>query len=182
LSRTLPVTRLLPPGWDFMWDVFVISFALTAAIGDLRWRRIPRLFTVAGFVIGLVFHARHGEFLSAVAAGLLGFVIGLAFFQLGAVGGGDVKLVAALGAMLGLSKWMIAMKGAILVAGAMALVQIIRHGAVRQTLHNMGEIIRSLLVAGMKPHPVINAQNPAAIRSPFGVAAAVGTFVAVFWH
>jgi prepilin peptidase CpaA len=165
-----------------MWDAFVISFALTAAIGDLRWRRIPRLFTAAGFVIGLVFHALHGQFFTAAAAGLLGFIIGLAFFQLGAVGGGDVKLVAALGAMLGLSKWMMAMKAAILVAGAMALVQIIRHGAVRRTLRNMGEIIRSLLVAGMKPHPVINVQSSAAIRSPFGVAAAVGTFVAVFWH
>ncbi len=173
---------LSPRGEIFMWDVFVISFALTAAIGDIWWRKIPRLYTVAGFVIGLVYHARHGEFLSAAAAGLLGFIIGLAFFQLGAVGGGDVKLIAALGAMLGLSKWMMAMKAAILVAGAMALVQIIRHGAVRRTLSNMGEIIRSLTVAGLKPHPVINVQNSAAIRSPFGVAAAVGTFVAVFWH
>jgi len=165
-----------------MWDVFVISFALTAAIGDLCWRKIPRLFTVTGFVIGLVFHAWHGGFPSAVTAGLLGFIIGLAFFQLGAVGGGDVKLVAALGALLGLAKWVMAMKAAVLVAGAMALVQMIRHGAVRQTLYNLGQIIRSLLVAGLNPHPVINVQNPSAIRSPFGVAAAVGTLVAVFWH
>jgi prepilin peptidase CpaA len=166
----------------FMWDAFVIIFVLIAAVGDVYWRKIPRVFTVTGFVIGLVFHARHGGFLSAVAAGLLGFVIGLSFFQLGAIGGGDVKLVAALGAMLGFSKWMMAMKAAILVAGAMALVQIVRHGAVRQTVHNMGDIVRNIFAAGLKPHPVINVQNPASIRSPFGVAAAVGTFVAVFWR
>lgn len=165
-----------------MWDAFVVAFVLTAAIGDIRWRKIPRLFTTAGFVIGLLFHYFSGELTSALLAGVIGFVIGLAFFQIGAIGGGDVKLMAALGTLLGLSKWMLAMKVAIFAAGAMALVQMFRHKAVRQTLHNMGQIIKGLVTGGFKPHPVVNVKNPASMRSPFGVAAAVGTLIAVFWH
>src|SRR5512146_2531816 len=136
------------------WDAVVLAFVLTAAIADLRWRKIPRALTVAGLIAGLAFHLWHGGFLAAALASLIGFIAGIAFFRLGAIGGGDVKLVTALGAMLGLKAWILAMEVAILVAGAIALIQAVRQRRFRQTIRNTGAIIQGLGSRGLQPHPV----------------------------
>ena len=163
-----------------MWNSVIGAFVLTAAFADLRWRKIPRFLTVAAFVTGLIVHWMRGDFWSAAATALLGFAVGLSFFSLGAIGGGDVKLITALGAMLGFGPWTFAMEITILAAGAMALVQIIRRKAVVQTFRNLGAILKSWVTCGFRAHPVINVQNSAMVRSPFAVAAAVGTLCALF--
>src|SRR5512141_6506 len=100
-----------------MWNAFVLAFVLTAAVSDLCWRRIPRWLTTATLVVGLAYQAWHGGFWAALLAAFLGFSIGLLFFRMGAIGGGDVKLMAALGAVLGLTVWLRAMTLAVLIAG-----------------------------------------------------------------
>ena len=163
-----------------LWNAFVIGFAIAAAVYDLRWHKIPRGFNLIGFVAGLLFHAIYGRLLDAVQCALVAFALGMILYSVGAIGGGDVKLMTALGAMMGLYPWLHAMLIAIFVAAAMALVQVIRRGVWRQTLSNMGEIVMNLGRRGLEAHPVINVKNPAMIRSPFGVAAAIGVLAAVF--
>ena len=75
--------------WETAWDALIIAFALTVAVGDVRWRKIPRVLTTTAVAVGLIFHLAHGGFLSALVASLIGFGLGLSFFQLGAIGGGD---------------------------------------------------------------------------------------------
>ncbi len=165
-----------------VWNAIVIAFVVAAAAGDARWRKIPRKLTTAGLVVGLAFHAYNGglrEFAWAGMTCFLGFAIGLTLFQLGAVGGGDVKLITALGAMLSWSKWVYAMEVAILVAAVIAVVQALRHGVLRQTFLNIWEMLRWIFTHGVKAHPVYNVTNAATLRAPFGVAAAVGTLVAM---
>jgi prepilin peptidase CpaA len=163
-----------------IWNVVVVAFALTAGAGDARWRKIPKAFATAGILAGLGFHIYTGGFLSSLAACLIAFAVGVTFFQLGAIGGGDVKLITALAAMLGLRQWLLAMEIAIFVAAAMALVQAVRRGLLRQTLVNVKETMQWVMARGVQAHPVINASNSAMLRAPFGVAAALGTLVAVF--
>lgn len=174
-----------------IWNAVVVSFALTAAAGDARWRKIPRALTVLGMFVGVCFHLIHGtvvhgfvqgglpEVGSSLIACLIGFAIGLTLFQLGAIGGGDVKLIVALGAMLGFQRWLFAMEVAIFAAAAIALVQAVRRGALRQTLLNIADTFRWVLTKGVKQHPAINVSNAAMLRAPFGIAAAVGTLAAV---
>jgi len=162
-----------------MWNGIIMAFVLAAALADLRWRRIPRLLTVAAFLTGLIVHWTRGDFWSAAATALLGFAIGLSFFSLGAIGGGDVKLITALGAMLGFGPWTFAMEVTILAAAVMAMVQIIRRKVVVQTLRNVVAILKSWLTGGFRAHPVINVQNSTMVRSPFAVAVAVGTLCAL---
>ena len=103
-----------------VWNALILAFVLTAAVGDIRWRKIPRLMTTAAVAAGLIFHLVHGglgwEFASALIATLIAFGVGLSFFQLGAIGGGDVKLITALGALLGLERWITAMEVAVIAA------------------------------------------------------------------
>ena len=166
--------------WETVWDALIIAFALTVAIGDVRWRKIPRVLTTAAVGLGLVFHLLHGGFLSAVAASLIGFGLGLSFFQLGAIGGGDVKLITAMGALLGFDRWLRAMEIAILAAAVIAIAQAIRRGVLRQTLRNVGELVRWLAGKGAVAHPLIQVKNEAMLRAPFGVAAALGTVIAIW--
>jgi prepilin peptidase CpaA len=162
-----------------LWRAFILAFAATAAYADLRWRTIPRGTTLAGFLAGLVVNVSGGHAWDAAGTALLAFSISLGLFSLGAIGGGDVKLITALAAMLRFHSWTSAMQLAIYAAAAIAVIQIVRRGAVRQTARNIFEIFRSFFQIGLRAHPVLNVQNNAAIRSPFAVAAAVGTVVVV---
>jgi prepilin peptidase CpaA len=164
-----------------VWNALVLAFVLTAAVGDIRWRKIPRSLTTLAVAAGLIFHLVHGGFASALIASLIAFGVGLSFFQLGAIGGGDVKLITALGALLGLDRWIVAMEVAVLAAAAIGIVQAVRRGMLRQMLRNMGELIKWLAGRGaVAAHPRINVSNSAMLRAPFGVAAALGTLFAVF--
>ena len=158
-----------------MWDSFVLAFALTIAVADVFWRTIPRNLVVLGFFSGLAYHAFVGGLLSALAAAGLGFALGLGFYELRAIGGGDVKLITALGAMLGFAHWLVALEVAITVAGLWALAGVIRRGVLLQTFRNMGRLLKHFFTHGLRPHPDIQVNNTSLVRIPFGVAAALGT-------
>ena len=158
-----------------VWNALILVFVGVAAIIDARHQRIPNALNTAGLCAGLTYHWISGTFLSALLAAFIGFIVGLALFELAAIGGGDVKLLAALGALLGFQTWMHAFQIMVLVAGLMSLIQVVRHRAVKRTLTNMWAIIRNLFTNGWRAHSRINLSMPEAIRIPFGVAAALGT-------
>jgi len=106
--------------------------------------------------------------------------VGPAAAQLGAIGGGDVKLITAMGALLGFDRWLRAMEIAILAAAVIGIAQAIRRGVLKQTLRNIGELVRWLVGKGAVAHPLIHVKNQAMVRAPFGVAAALGTVVAIW--
>jgi prepilin peptidase CpaA len=163
-----------------VWNALILAFVLTVAVGDIRWRKIPRSLTTLAVAAGLVFHLVHGGFASALIATLIAFGVGLSFFQLGAIGGGDVKLITALGALLGLDRWILAMEVAVVAAALIGIAQAVRRGMLRQMLRNIGQLIKWLAGrGGMVAHPSINVRNSAMLRAPFGVAAALGTLFAV---
>ncbi len=99
---------------------------LIAAEEDLRRRAVPNWLTAAGAAGGLVCSAASGwHGLGMAVAGMIaGFLILLPFHWLRAMGGGDVKLLAAFGALLGPSGILLAavfaaVFGGITAAGAL---------------------------------------------------------------
>jgi prepilin peptidase CpaA len=162
-----------------MWYSFVIAFMLTAAIADLVWRRIPRQLAIAGFAVGIGVNAYHGQLASALFAALMGFGAGLALFHLRAIGGGDVKLVVALGAMLGWHDWIFSMEIAVIFAGLVAIGTAIYRQRFRRLLTNTAQLAGWIRANGLTPHPEIHVTNNALGHSPFAIAAAIGVLVAV---
>ena len=81
-----------------------IALGCLAAFDDLRRNAVSNWINGVALLAGLLYHAIcHGwaGFGLAAAGALLGFVVFLIFYCLGAMGGGDVKLMAAFGALLG---------------------------------------------------------------------------------
>lgn len=84
--------------------VIIGTITLVAAVIDVLTRRIPNWFTVPVFAGGLIFHVVTGGLgglWTAVGGFATGFGILLVLWLLGGGGGGDVKLMGAVGAWLG---------------------------------------------------------------------------------
>ena len=83
---------------------FAAIFTAVAMIWDLRTRRLPNWLTVGAFVAALGFHTATGGW-AGLATALAGFAVGFGIlfvlWLIGGGGGGDVKLMGALGACLG---------------------------------------------------------------------------------
>jgi prepilin peptidase CpaA len=174
-------------GSQVIWALaLVLTFA--AAWIDGRTRRIPNWLTVPGFLIGLSMHSMLNGWqgaLTALEGAGLGLLILLPLVLLRALGAGDWKLIGAVGAFVGPVMLWFVLFASVLVAGAMAIVLVIRAGRVRETLRNLGLLIMGFLTFGFRAHPEISLDSPNALKLPFGVAAAIGTlicFVAANWH
>ncbi len=86
--------------------------------------------------------------------------------------------MAAVGVWSGWHQIAVVMLATALAGGILALgYMIVRRGGFR-TLRNLGTLFRYHLAFGLAPHPEINLQNPQAIRIPYALAIAAGTFYA----
>ena len=84
-----------------------VLIGIVATVEDLRRRTISNWTTAGAFALGLVAQtALYGlrGLGSALAGTATGFFVFLVFFLLGGMGGGDIKLMAGFGAILGLGR------------------------------------------------------------------------------
>ncbi len=81
-----------------------VGWAAAAAIWDLRTKRIPNWLTYPAIVLGLALNLALSGY-AGLGASLLGTAAGTALlfvpFALGGMGAGDVKMLAAVGALAG---------------------------------------------------------------------------------
>lgn len=164
-------------------SIAVMVLGAAAAATDVRTRRIPNALTLGAAVVGIAFGgaANGGYGLGwSVAGWVVGLLLFLPLFALRAMGGGDVKLLAAFGAWLGpaLVCW-VAVYGAI-AGGGLALLLVLWRGRLAATLAGMRAIVIHWRLSGLKPHPVVTLDNPEAVRMPYALPIALGA-LATLW-
>src|SRR5262249_17860090 len=117
------------------------------------------------------------------ARGLLGSVGSLAAmmslllvpFAMGGIGGGDVKMMGAVGALLGLRSGLVALAIGTVLGGIPAAVHLARRGRLGARVRAMGG---ALAPAGRSLRPTPAAVSEA-ILLPYSVPLAVGTIAAI---
>jgi prepilin peptidase CpaA len=112
-------------GRSDMLHTVLFLFLAAAFFTDIRSMRIPNGLNGAAVLTGLVLHAAFGGWRSLAESGLgvvAGFGVVLLLHFAGAVGAGDVKLFAAIGALSGASFTLSALAYSILYAGCFGLV------------------------------------------------------------
>ena len=164
--------------------IAVAALVLTAAVTDFRRRRIPNWLTSGGVIAGLLLHAVTGGWAGlglATKGMLLGFGVYFVFYCLHAMGAGDVKLMAAVGAVVGPSDWIAVFTATAIAGGAAAIVLMVAKSRVRQTLWNIGYILTELIQ--LRPpyarRTYLDVRHPGALNMPHGIAIAAGTIFCI---
>jgi prepilin peptidase CpaA len=160
----------------------LLALLVAAAVSDYRSYRIPNIITGGGILFALVYNTLvppewHADWTWAPAGMLLGFGALLPMYAIRAMGAGDVKLMAMVGAFLGFNATLLALLFCILTAGLAALAFALRKGVLGQLFGNVGGLMRGMLwsaVAAGRPQ-----LQPAAMQSvgklAYGVSIAIGT-------
>jgi prepilin peptidase CpaA len=126
-----------------MWIAWIVPAiaCIAAAVVDVRQFRVPNWLTLPLCASGLLFHAVLSGFagLERSAGGLVaGCLLLVLFFLLGAMGAGDVKLLAGVGAWLGASNTM----SVFVVAGLAAGLYSLGVYALRHRLHEVQTVLK----------------------------------------
>lgn len=124
---------------------------IVAAIGDSRSRTLRNTLTLPLALAGLTqsFLPAHTVTPWGSGSGLLiGFALGLVLFGLGALGGGDVKLLAAVGAWTGPGRIVLIFLAAAVIGMAIVLVQAAVQGRMRKLLYNSSVLAVNLAHVG----------------------------------
>jgi len=150
--------------------------ALVATVVDLRTRRIPNALTatMAGAGIGLAAAGVSGLSLPAAMLGLvIGFALMLPGHLLGATGAGDVKLMGAVGAIVGPALVFKAFLFTAVAGGVLALVVAIRRRRLSATLSGTARMIAT---PGETPGMIRGVSSSS--RFAYGPAIAIGSVLA----
>ena len=154
----------------------LVAGVVTAAVIDLRTRRIPNELTAALAGIGIGFAALGISGLSLMASFgglLLGLVLMMPGHALGATGAGDVKLMAAVGAVVGPGLVVSAFLFTGVAGGVLALIVAARRKRLAATLSGTGRLV----AAGSELRAEIKSV-PVASRFAYGPAIALGSVLA----
>lgn len=173
------------PPLSLAWGYGVLAVVLIAAsVADVRSGKIYNCITYPAIAAGLIGHTLVGglggddEALGLIGS-LAGLVVGfgplLLAWLAGGIGGGDAKLMAAVGALAGWSFTLPALFYGFVIAALMALVVMVRRRIVRRTL---ARVLRFLYLVVTPARPA-DPSTPESPKIAFGLALCIGSGVAL---
>lgn len=170
-----------PNGWSY---VVLAAVLAAAAATDVRSGKIYNWITYPAMLAGLLGHAiTGGVWGGPERLGLLGAAAGLAVgfgsllpaWKAGGIGGGDVKLLGAVGALLGWRGALAVLFFSLLTAVLMAMILMLRKRILRDTFLRLSRFFL-LWIGRTRSDVPITPQSPAV---PFGLAVGIGAAVAL---
>jgi prepilin peptidase CpaA len=169
---------------------FVLGLiTVVAGIYDLRIRRIPNWLNLSGIILGLglntFFDGQHGA-ITSFGGLLIASAVYLPLYALRGMGAGDVKLMAAVGAIAGAANWLTIFIVTALLGGALSLILVFARKQAIQTLTNVSIILRQL-ARGRQPAQAdasLSIHSEKSLKMPHGavIAASVALFLILNWH
>jgi len=155
-----------------------LAFIALCMTGDVRARRIPNLLSGVGMLAGIGLNAAYfgtDGLLVSLAGALAMMTLLLAPFAMGGLGGGDVKMMGAIGALLGPRITLAALLVGVAVGGVIMAVHLARVGRLRQTLVTIGTMVAASIVRCSLEPLRVSMRQPGSITLPYSVPLGLGT-------
>ncbi len=162
---------------QFVFSALALLCSGCAAWTDLRARRIPNALTGAAVLAGLSLHCICGGAAGLLSAALACLIAGGLFllpYIAGGMGAGDVKLMAALGAVSGLHALPSVLLATAVSGGIVALAAVLRRGALQTTFQSVFTLLLHHTRRGLLAHGSLNLSNTTRLRIPYAVPACMG--------
>lgn len=161
--------------------VITLIFVTLAAIQDLRTKRIPNLLTMSAIVLGIIINVYFSGF-NGFGNSFMGFLAGIGLliipFVLGGMGAGDVKLLAAIGALNGPFFVFYTFLYTAISGGVIALIITMVRGRFYLVAFNAFNALQNFTVSKMlkgdfAPAYIVSSN----IKFPYGIAFLSGTVI-----
>lgn len=151
---------------------------LLAIYSDLRWRKIPNCLTLPAIALGFLLNFLGNSWNGLVFA-FFGLLVGMGLLMLpylfGGMGGGDVKFLGALGAMLGSYAVLNVFLYTTLVGGVIAIVVAIANKSFVEMLKKVWLLLKCIFLFRA---PLAGAGLfKKSLAIPYGLAIGTGTFI-----
>jgi len=168
----------------------VLIAALIAAVTDVWKFKVYNALTVPLLLTGLAYHGIVGGmpgFLGSVTGVLFGFGVLIVIYAMGGMGAGDVKLMAAIGAWLGMPLTFFVFLASALASGAYALFLIVWARSLRETWINLQIVMFRIMAFGhhLGSDDRVESEVMRSDRHrrlvPFGAMVAVGLVAIIVW-
>jgi prepilin peptidase CpaA len=159
-------------------DAAVAAFIAACIATDIRTRRIPNVLSGAAILTGAALNTVYfgtTGLLGSLAGLLLPIAILLFPFALGGVGGGDVKMMGAVGALLGPSLALTSLCVGVIFGGVIMAAHLAYRGRLREKLAAMRGMVTGVVVTRSLRSLHVRAEDPGAVALPYSVPLGLGT-------
>lgn len=171
-------------------DLVLTALVIVVSIYDVRDRRIPNFLVFPGALLGLGFNAwlRGGPGFGYGLKGLaVGFFLLILPYAVGGMKAGDVKFLSAIGAFTGSTGVVRVLLATLLCYPVLAAVAVFREKKLRLTWLRFRRVLFNFLGVFLPPMRMyataLEGQDDpgvASVTTPFGVAIAAGTLIALY--
>jgi prepilin peptidase CpaA len=160
-------------------QVVLTVVVLAAACYDLKIRKIPNWLNLSGVILGVGFNCfllqAAGLRLALLGLGLA-LLVYFPLFVVRGMGAGDVKLMAAVGAIAGPRNWLYIFLATAILGGLVALVLVVYKRRLFLTLLNLSTILGELLHIRepFQKNAALDFRHERALGLPHGAMIAFG--------
>jgi len=133
--------------------LLIVIVGLAGVVEDVSRRRISNWTSGGAVVAGLIVHFVQKGWsgvLHSLFGAVIGFSVFLVFYLLGGMGGGDVKLMAGFGALLGDGRILPASLLAAMAGGVMAVIYLTVQATARRWKARSGKAVPATAASGEK--------------------------------
>lgn len=163
----------------YLAHLILLGLLIISSYTDWKYRKIYNKVTVTCFLAGLLLSVLYdfpGSLGNALLASSVAFAIFFIMFTLGQMGGGDVKLATAIGALTGFPFILNVLLWAIIAGGIYAIAVLLLRGGLWENIKRVCFFVWNLIfwrkVSSLFPR--------SSDRIPYGLCISAGTLIALF--
>jgi prepilin peptidase CpaA len=155
-----------------------VAFVVACWLTDVRTREIPNWLSFAAFVMGIVLNLLSfggAGLIHSLAGTLVPVAILIGPFALGGIGGGDVKMMGAIGALLGPWLALNAVAAGLILGGIIMVLHLAGLGRLGEKLASTVKMLRRAWSTRTLGPLRLSDEHPAAVTLPYSVPLGLGT-------